>query len=271
MKPSFKDSVKIYRKNFWKFFLIDLIFLLAGGIFYLYSRIKIEVYMLALTQYYEQMSTLQAALEQGSENAMAQLALFVEGVTPLLDKISLFMFFVVPAVLFVLWCFFQSMHYNLIFNKKIFNWRKLLVFGAVTLPFFVVLMLLADKFIDGAVQLLVGGISLWTMIAYAVIGLLLIYLLQVVYSLYLKVGLVELVNQSLVLAFWKFHKIFFIVLAYMFVFIFVVSSLAEAGISAIGQDYTTMAFALAVLAAALLVLGFLRTFLAVYVRKLGIP
>ncbi len=269
MKPSFKKAVKLFKKHFWKFFLIDFLFLLVTLAFYVYSRIQIQIFVGALNQYYAQIAELQVLVEQGVPDAMTELTAFIEAVTPLLDRISLFMFFVVPAVIFVLWCFFQSMHYNIIETGKWLNWRKMLVFGGVTLPIYVVVLLIADRMVEGSLMLLAGGISLWLMLLYAVVGILLAYVLQVAYSLYHRAGILELVNRSLIIAFGKFHRVFFIALAYLFVLIFVVASVFEMALKAVVGDYWTTAAVAAVLIGALLILGFMRTFLAVYVKKLA--
>jgi hypothetical protein len=195
-----KKSFKVFKKKFFYFLLFDFLFIFLSFIFLFYIRKKLQGYLILMQQFSSQLTT---------ENLI-----LLENVLPNLNTVvqrALVYIYLIPVVIFILFCIFQSINFRLIYGDKILDIRNSLKFSLVSLPFFVFLSCFILKFdlIFILITLLIGYFTLNS------------------YS-FLKDKLNEIVKKTFkiglrrIYLFFPLYIVFLILIFLLFVFIFMI-------------------------------------------------
>ncbi len=141
-----KSIIKEYFKNnFLKIYLIDIVSIAAITIFLIYSRWKISNYLSLVNAYAVEFTTIQSELSNNSMGAAQKLQGVVAQVSPIVDRLNMFVFIIVPAVVFLLFIFYISLDYSIIRKEKL---KKIIpAFILASLPFYFAFLYLANLFL----------------------------------------------------------------------------------------------------------------------------
>lgn len=158
------------KNNFFKFwrgkvlpvFLMDFIFFSFLLWFFVYARNRIFSYLVALQQFAPQLSDIASSLDANNPLGISQLDALLNVVNPIISEAKLFVYLIIPLVVFMFWVFFQGISWSVLFNdslRKSFNLKFYFPFSLLSLPFFVLLFyfvsqLLFSESLSGSVLIL---------------------------------------------------------------------------------------------------------------------
>lgn len=225
----FKKSLKILKKKFLILFSLDLTFFVLFFFFLIYVRNKIQGYMTLIQQYAPQLTQLQSALEEPNQIALLQLEQTLSAISPVIQKALVFIYFIAPFALFLLFCFFQSLIWKIISKekfkiKKIFkNFRNhFLKFSALTLPVFVILILAISLIFKKLYYFINLG---WEFFSLVLLVFILFYFIFICYTLLWKHKTLRATLKKAIFIQKKFHILvplfllfFFIILVLLILF-----------------------------------------------------
>ncbi len=253
-------SNKIFKKHFWKFFIIDFAFLFVLFCFVIFSKLKIKKYFATIENYTSQISGLHASLQQQSAEAVTNLETLLLQMEPLVDKLALFALVIVPITIFAIWVFSQAMNFSLIEKDKWLSLRGLLVFAIYTLPLFLIFILLGNQLITLLYQRLLAIMISWQFYFYFILLIILFYLGQVFYSLSFRKQSLEFLKSTISTAFIKFSKMFIYYLPHITCWFIVFLIFLSSFIKYTAGNFTGLAFNIIPLAFFLILLSLSRIF-----------
>lgn len=146
----FSLTNKNFKKHWWKFLLIDVLFLAILFFSLVAAKLLINNYLNTMESYYPQILTLQEQLSNNSSSAAMTLINELDKITKVT---KLLLFLVLPAIVFLFYSFIGSFEIYLFEKKKSFkNYAKLLVkFLITSLPAYLLAVYLIVKGFDYAV------------------------------------------------------------------------------------------------------------------------
>lgn len=184
-KTTFSEANQAFKRHWWKFLLLDALFLASAFVFFMYARAKIKAYFALISQYSAQVANVQQMLAQNSVGSMNEMTELLAILGPLAKQISFFTFFIVPLVIFALWCLFQAPQYSLIIRNKLIlftNYIRFIVFAA---PFYVAGLFLLNTLFDIAYAD-IGKIFTIKFCLIFLVFILVLYVNQIFYAFTLK-------------------------------------------------------------------------------------
>jgi len=136
-------AINNFKKNFWKYLLVDLGFL--GIVFFLmiYAKTRVEQFFIRFESFQVQVEAIESEIANQTIVGLMRMEQIADQVNALVTNTYVFIIFVVPLVIYLLFCLSQSYNFSLAMNKK-FNLKYLLKFILFGIPFFVLLFILAD-------------------------------------------------------------------------------------------------------------------------------
>ncbi|MDI6737279.1 MAG: hypothetical protein QME12_02060 [Nanoarchaeota archaeon] len=184
-KTAFSETNAIFLKKWWKFILLDALFLASAFVFFMYARAKIKSYFALISQYSAQVANVQQMIAQNSAGSMNEMTGLLAILGPLAKQVSFFTFFIVPLVIFALWCIFQAPQYSLILRNRLVlvtNYIRFVVFAG---PFYVIGLFLLNELFDIAYASFraIGSVKF---ILLSLLFILVLYTNQVFYAFTLK-------------------------------------------------------------------------------------
>lgn len=249
---------KIFKKNFWKFLIIDFAFVFLIFSFTIFSRVKIKQYLALIESYSTEISSLQVGLQQESTEALAQLQAVLAQFGPLVDKVAFFAFFIVPSTIFILWIINQTINFSLINKGKWFSLKHLLYFALYTLPFFILFIVLGNALLTLFYSHLFAVMLSWQFYLYFILLILTFYLAQVFYSFMFKKHSLFNIRKFLGIAVKDFATLFVYYLPYIgtwfVIFIILISAFLKYG----AGDFTGLILTAIPILFLLLVLSWFR-------------
>lgn len=185
-KTSFSEANQAFKKSWWKFLLLDALFLASAFVFFMYARAKIKAYFVIISsQYAAQVASLPQMLAQNTVGSMNEVTELLAILGPLAKQVYFFTFFIVPLVIFALWCIFQAPQYSLILRNKLLivtNYIRFIVFAA---PFYIIGLFLLNELFDIAYASFAAILSLKFILLF-VLFIILLYINQAFYAFTLK-------------------------------------------------------------------------------------
>lgn len=173
-----KTIIKEYFRNkFWKVYLNDLISITAITIFLIYSRWKISSYLSLINSYSVDFNSIQSELANNSALGMQNLQVVISQVSPIVDRLNTFVFFIVPTIVFLMFIFYIAIDYSLMRKEKLV--KLVPAFAVISLPFFFIFLYLANLFLG---LLKETNFSDWRLISLVLGFFILSYLLHVGFS-----------------------------------------------------------------------------------------
>ena len=101
---------KTFKKNFFRVFIVDVIFLGFLVLLGYFARIKLKSYLTAVQSFSPALSQIQESDVNSLEQVLLQL-------NTQLNAAYLFLFLIIPVISFLLYVFFQSLSWNLILSS----------------------------------------------------------------------------------------------------------------------------------------------------------
>lgn len=114
----FSDSWKDLKKHIALLFIVEFVFLFANFFLFVYVKSKVFEYLTLLKQYLPLIESVQQELAN-NPNEVTQLAALVQNLEPVADKMMLFLFVVVPLIVFITWCIAQGFIWGKITHIKL--------------------------------------------------------------------------------------------------------------------------------------------------------
>ncbi|MBI4153782.1 hypothetical protein HY501_00445 [Candidatus Woesearchaeota archaeon] len=114
------ESLKVFKKDFWKFLVVDALFLFLAGVFFVFIRGRVMVMLAEINQYAGDLAMIEQQL-QSDVSSIAGLDSILSVVEPLAMKLNLFVFFAAPALFLAVWSLLQHANYSLILKRKWFD------------------------------------------------------------------------------------------------------------------------------------------------------
>lgn len=267
MKPksSFSEANRAFRKNWWKFILLDALFLACAFIFFMYARAKIKAYFAMISQYAGQVSNVQQMLAQNSVGSMNEMTELLAILGPLAKQVSFFTFFIVPLVIFALWCLFQAPQYSLILRGRLAiltNYIRFIVFAA---PFYVAGLFLLNELFDIAYISFSAMLSAKFIILFLLL-LLVLYINQIFYAFTLKDRYRE-IAKSFMCVVKKSHILFPCYLLYAIAWTLALAGMVNFFLKWAALDNKGMLIALIPIIVLLLLVGWARAFFTIKAAK----
>ncbi|MBU2590096.1 MAG: hypothetical protein KKF52_04260 [Nanoarchaeota archaeon] len=258
---------KIFKKHFWKFLIIDFVFVFLLLSFIIFSKLKVKQYFSLIENYTTEISGLQVALQQESAEGLANLQVLLSQMAPLADKLVLFALFVVPTTIFILWVLNQTMNFSLINKDKWFSLKHLLHFTLYTLPFFLLFLLIGNQLLTLLYERLLAVMISWQFYVYFILLVLLFYLAQVFYSFVFKEQSSNLIKKSFLIAVKEFSNLFVYYLPYIGTWFIVFILLISTFLKYTAKDYVSLLLISIPLIFFLLVLSWFRIFFTQKVQE----
>ncbi len=138
-KPNFFNFLK---KRVFFVYLPDLIFFSLLLWFLVYARNRIFSYLVVLQQFIPKLSDIGSSLTIEDASSIANLDALLKVIEPILREANIFVYFVVPIFVFLLWVLFQGLSWNFLGEGsfiKAMDIRLYPKFALLSLPFFVLL------------------------------------------------------------------------------------------------------------------------------------
>jgi hypothetical protein len=127
----------LFREKISKLVLIDILFFTSLFLFIRYSHNRMISYISTIQQFSPQLSNIEPLLEQRDTTALLQLQDIVNVIEPVVKEAQVFLYLIVPLLIFALYSFFQGMSFNIINSKGITNKAYYLKFALVSLPAYI--------------------------------------------------------------------------------------------------------------------------------------
>jgi hypothetical protein len=136
-----------FKKNFWKYLLVDGGFVAIVFFLLVYAKQRVENFFILFETYQAQLEIIEPELMNQTLTGLLEFEGIINEVSALVNHTYIFVVFLVPLVIYLLFCLSQSYNFSLAMNKK-FKLFNLLKFFLLGLPFFVVLLFLFDFMFD---------------------------------------------------------------------------------------------------------------------------
>jgi hypothetical protein len=172
-----------FKKNFWKYLLVDAGFVTLIFFLLVYAKQRVENFFILFETYQVQLESIESEVMNQTMNGLLQFEGIINEVSSLVSQTYIFVVFLVPIAIYLLFCVSQSFNFSLAMNKK-FNLLILLKFFLLGLPFFVVLLVLFNYLFQSL------GIVLysWEYMVYVVLlSILIILILHIWFYLFSKI------------------------------------------------------------------------------------
>ncbi len=147
-KPSFFNFLK---KKVFFVYLSDLIFFSLLLWFLVYARNRIFSYLLVLQQFVPKLSDISSSLAIEDASSVGNLDALLKVIEPIVREANIFVYFVVPVLVFFLWVLFQGWGWNFLKEgsfAKAMDIKFYPKFALLSLPFFGLLFYLFVGFLD---------------------------------------------------------------------------------------------------------------------------
>lgn len=184
-KSTFSEANLAFKRHWWKFLLLDALFLASAFVFFMYARAKIKSYFALISQHLTEVTSIQQGLMQSNTGSMNELTELLAILEPLKNQVYFFTFFIVPVVIFILWCLFQAPQYSLILRGKLISVTNYIRFVVFAAPFYVAGLFVLNKLFDLAYASFAALLT-WQFYAYLLLLILILYLNQIFYSFTFK-------------------------------------------------------------------------------------
>ncbi|MBI2667805.1 hypothetical protein HYX17_03480 [Candidatus Woesearchaeota archaeon] len=222
-----KKSFNLFKKKFYYFILIDGLFFILLFLFLNYSRNKVQNYLQLIQQYIPKLNEMQSLLQQSTDVAnLDQTTLVLNSINSIVRESLIFGYFIIPFVIFILWALLQGLNYKIIFEdkmKNILDYKFFIKFLVISLPFFVILTLIAFQFLSMFTNIVpyYGGQFEFNTQLYLIIliPIILFYFLLIFYSLLNNNSLLRTLRKGISIAIKKIHYLFPLYLGYLVIFI----------------------------------------------------
>jgi len=173
-----KTVIKGYfKKKFWKIYLSDMAWIALITSFLIYTRWKVSSYLALINSYSVDFNAIQAELANETASGVYKLQLLMAEISPIVDRLNLFVFFTVPVIVFLVWVIFITISFAILRRKRIIH--LLPAFAIVTVPFYLIFIYLANILLGLINQSLFGDWKLY-LIMFVILSL--AYLLVSAYS-----------------------------------------------------------------------------------------
>ena len=182
---SFSQTNQAFKKHWWKFIILDALFLASAFIFFIYARLRIKAYFALISTYTTQIATVEQLIARNSASSMGQVQELLDILGPLASQVKLFTFFIVPLVIFALWCIFQAPHYSLVLRNKLLSATDYIRFIVFAAPFYVFGLYILNKIFDIAYGAY-STFSSWQFWLLILLLLFILYLNQIFYAFLFK-------------------------------------------------------------------------------------
>lgn len=223
-KSIMSEANAAFKRHWWKFLVIDMLFLAAAFLFFIYAKEKIRDYFAQISAYAGQVAAVQAAIAENNAAGMGQMQELLSIISPIAKQMSFFTFFIVPLVIFALWCIFQAPNYNLIARGRLFSATHYIRFIVFTAPFYIAGLLLANEIFDIVYGSMFNALKDWRFYAWGLLFLLLCYILQACYAFTLNARYRDIVKSALCIL-RKPHKMAPAFALYALLWLFVIVSM----------------------------------------------
>ncbi len=199
-----KTTAKEYFHNkWWKIYTSDFLLVVLMLTFAIYARYKISTYLSLINSYSTDFEAIQGELINQTATGAYKLQAIMSQVSPIVEKLNFFVFFIVPAIIFLIWVIFITFDYMILRKEKIIN--ILPAMFVITIPFYLVFMSLANKILA---IIRVSLFSDWKLYLILCSLILLSYLLHVSYSLLAIKKIKVSIKDWLVASVYRFTKSF---------------------------------------------------------------
>lgn len=137
----------MFKKDLWKYLLLDLSFL--SGMFFLlvYAKLKLESFFVVFEGYQTQLQAIEPELANQTLTGILEFEIIMDQVNALVTNTYIFVVFLIPLVLYVLFCLTQSYTFAIILNKK-YDVKYFIRFLLYGVPFLVLLFFLFNYFFE---------------------------------------------------------------------------------------------------------------------------
>jgi len=136
-----------FKKNFWKYLLVDGGFVALVFFLLVYAKQRVENFFILFETFQAQLEVIEPEVMNQTLTGLLEFESIINEVSALVNQTYIFVVFLIPLVIYLLFCLSQSFNLTLAMNKK-FNFFKFLKFFLLGLPFFVVLLFLFDFMFD---------------------------------------------------------------------------------------------------------------------------
>lgn len=180
MKKNFFNFLK---KKVLKVYLADLVFFSFLLWLTVYARNKLFSYLVVLQQFAPKLADVSSSLNAEDASSVAQLDALLKVIGPIVSEAKIFIFFVVPVLLFFLWVLFQGVGWNFLKQdsfKKVFDIRFYPKFALLSIPIFAIIFYLFSDFMNVAEN--------FNLTKYVILLILLIIVFYFTLASYLVVG-----------------------------------------------------------------------------------
>lgn len=258
----FKKAVRDYRKDFLKVYFSDLSLVLIIASFLIYARWKISSYLSLINSYVVDFNAVQEELTNQTAGAVYKLQLVLSEVSPLVNRLNLFVFFIVPLIVFIAWCIFMSINYSVLRNEKLI--RILPAIAVITIPFYLALLYIANYSLGIIKQSLFGD---WKLYLFILLSLAIMYLMFSAYSFVtfkdVKQGLVSWMKNSVS----RFPKAFPIMFLHFVSFMALFFSVLNIAIQYVTNNLGSTFWSFIVALLSIILIGLSRSWFYVVVTK----
>lgn len=196
-QTALSEANAIFKRHWWKFLIIDALFLGAAFLFFIFARAKIKAYFALISAYAAQVASIEAAIAENSASGMGQMQELLSILGPIAKQLSFFTFFIVPLVIFALWCLFQTPNYTLIAKNRLFSLTHYIRFIVFTAPFYILGLFLLNGIFDIVYESMFNALKDWRFYAFGLLFLLSCYLLQTCYAFTLNQKYRDIVKSAL--------------------------------------------------------------------------
>ena len=140
-------ALKNYKRNFWKYLLVDSVFLSFVFFLMVYAKGKVETFFILFEGYQVQLEAIEPELLNQTVTGLLQFEQIADQLNALVTNTYIFIVFLVPLLIFLVFCLSQSYNFSLGMNKK-YNWKRLVRFLLLGISFVVILFFLFSLFFD---------------------------------------------------------------------------------------------------------------------------
>lgn len=199
------------KKKVIKTYLIDLVLLITIFLFGVFAKLRIENFFSNVDVYQAQIQGLETGLANQSTEALLALEPLVKDFNNIVFGAYLFMFVLVPVIIYLLFWVSQTLIISKKFDKKYI--LKTFLYG---IPFIAIFCLMMSSFLEVFFNAIVSWSSMWLFVLYIVVIFLMAYAWFT--------GLILLHDSSLKLLYQKFFnnilKFFILFLLVIIILIF---------------------------------------------------
>ncbi|MFH1066276.1 MAG: hypothetical protein V1734_07240, partial [Nanoarchaeota archaeon] len=271
-KTTFSQTNSAFRRHWWKFIILDILFLATAFLFFIYARIRIKDYFAIISTYTAQISAVEQLIVQNSASSMGQVQELLEILGPLASQVKFFTFFIVPLVIFALWCLFQAPHYSLVIRNKLLSATDYIRFIVFAAPFYVaglfVLKIISNMFdiTDGSYSTFYSTVSSWQFWLLTLLLIVLLYLNQIFYAFTFKQRYREMANGFFCVM-KRSYILFPCYLLYAFAWLLVLTGMVNMFLKWSASNVNGMLIGALPIMAALLLVSWARAFFTVKAGK----